>query len=199
MGSQSSLTLGFQAELNLGDKQIPLLLFFSSKGLELVVQGQRFKFNSISDSTQQFQGFTATYNNNDKPLDLVDVLNEFFPAKLAQAIPTGLNIPLKQVFIAYQKATPSEASLIFLIGSTLDFSINLADLPLVGEQLPSDATYQLQNCQLLYSANPVSPAQQKLLPDDLAQCITTEPETPLASGFYLSTQLVFADQTQTLT
>ncbi|NEO87066.1 MAG: hypothetical protein F6J87_22820, partial [Spirulina sp. SIO3F2] len=35
--------------------------------------------------------------------------------------------------------------------------------------------------------------------DDLAQCITTEPETPLASGFYLSTQLVFADQTQTLT
>jgi len=94
-------------------------------------------------------------------------------ADLAQAIPPGISLDLKEVKFVFLKQTAS----VWAFGVRLGASVNLSELPIVGSKLPPDQTLAIQNLQILYSSAELTAAQtgiiNPLLPPGVAKLPAT--------------------------
>jgi len=155
----ATFILGFQADLALGDSLTPILLILSDQQLYLVVNNIHFAFSSISNDN--ISGFIASYKSKiGEKIDLGKVIGELIPS-IANYLPS-INLNLKNIFVAYQKQNKNlesekgKASTV-LIGASLDFKINLADLPLIGAKIPPEYSLSLENFQTLYISQEINP------------------------------------------
>ncbi len=219
MSNSPSLTLGIQAELTLSDRPTSLLLVVETdpaskqQKVYLILQQRRFEFATLSNSTDSFAGFTATYRNETgDSIKIAELISDLIPS-IADQLPTGLAFSLQQVFLAYQKAPDSaknkpQASPIFLVGAKLGLDINLADLPLIGDQLPADFTPRINGVQILYAYQDVStelintlklPQGISLPPVPSSKQQEKEKFPALQSGLYLSACLTLENDPQWVT
>lgn len=97
-------------------------------------------------------------------------------AELAQAIPPGISIDLKEVKFVFLKQTAS----VWAFGLRLGAAISLSELPIVGSKLPADQTLAIENLQILYSSADMTAAQtgivNPLLPTGVAKLPATVSE-----------------------
>lgn len=219
MSNSLSLTLGFQAEFALGDQPTSLLLVVETdpgsqqKKVYIILQQRRFEFAILSTSTDSFAGFTAAYRNeNGDSVDIAELISDIIPS-IADQLPTGFAFSLQQVFLAYQKAPDSaknkpQASPTFLVGATLGLDINLADLPLIGDKLPTDFTPRINGVQILYAYQDISaelintlklPQGLSLSSVSSSKAEKTEKSPALQSGLYLSACLTLENNPQWVT
>lgn len=219
MSNLPSLTLGFQAEFALGDQPTCVLLVVETdpvsnqKKVYLILQQRRFEFATLSTPTDSFAGFTATYcNNTDVPINITELISDLIPS-IADQLPTGLAFSLQQVFLAYQKAPVSaknnpQLSPTFLVGATLGLDINLADLPLIGDKLPTDFTPRINGAQIFYAYQDISAEliNTLKLPQGLSlpsippsKQEKTEKPPALQSGLHLSACLTLENNPQWVT
>lgn len=98
--------------------------------------------------------------------------------EVAQTIPPGISIDLKEIKFVFLKQTTSR----WVFGLRLGAGINLSELPIVGSKLPPDATLAVENLQILYSSaelvaeqtviiNPLLPAGVAKLPATVGEGI----------------------------
>jgi hypothetical protein len=119
------------------------------------------------------------------------VISELIPS-IANYLPS-INLDLKNIFVAYQnqkKVLESEkgkASTI-LIGASLDFKINLGDLPLIGAKIPPEYSLTLENFQTLYISQEISP---KTVDSQILKAANLEGanQETLPAGLTMSAQL----------
>ncbi len=109
-------------------------------------------------------------------------------ADLAQAIPAGISLDVKEVKFVFLKQTSS----VWAFGVRIGAAINLNELPIVGSKLPPDQTLAIQNLQILYSSaeltaaqtgviNPLLPTGVAKLADTVAQGIAFDADVQLGS------------------
>jgi len=219
MSNSPSLTLGFQAEFALGDRPTSILLVVETdpgsqqKKVYLILQQRRFEFATISTPTDSFAGFTAAYRNETgDSINIAELISDLIPS-IADQLPTSFALSLQQVFLAYQKAPASaknkpQASPTFLVGATLGLDINLADLPLIGDKLPTDFTPRINGVQILYAYQDISaeiinalklPQSLSLPSVSSSKQEPTEKPPALQSGLYLSACLTLENSPQWVT
>jgi len=219
MSNSPSLTLGIQAELTLGDRPTSLLLVVETdpaskqQKVYLILQQLRFEFASLSTSTDSFAGFTAAYRSETgDSINIAELISDLIPS-IADQLPTGLALSLQKVFLAYQKAPASaknkpQASPTFLVDATLGLDINLADLPLIGDQLPGNFTPRINNVRIFYAYQDIStelintlklPQDISLPPVPSSKQQEKEKSLALQSGLYLSACLTLENDPQWVT
>jgi hypothetical protein len=94
-------------------------------------------------------------------------------AEVAQAIPPGISLDLKEVKFIFLKQTATQ----WAFGLRLGAGINLNELPIVGSKLPPDQTLALQNLQILYSSADMTTAQTAIVNPLLPTGVTKLPDT----------------------
>ncbi|NJL39873.1 MAG: hypothetical protein HC899_26305 [Leptolyngbyaceae cyanobacterium SM1_4_3] len=203
----------------MGDQPTSVLLVVETdpvsnqKKVYLILQQRRFEFATLSTPTDSFAGFTAAYRNDtDDPINITELISDLIPS-IADQLPTGLAFSLQQVFLAYQKAPASaknnpQPSPTFLVGATLGLDINLADLPLIGDKLPTDFTPRINGAQILYAYQDISAelVNTLKLPQGLSlpsvpssKQEKTEKPPALQSGLHLSACLTLENNPQWVT
>jgi hypothetical protein len=92
--------------------------------------------------------------------------------KLAQTIPPGITIGLKDVKFVFLKQTEKQ----WAFGLRLGAQINLNELPLVGSKLPPDQTLAVEDLQILYSSDMLKAEQTKIINPLLPAGVSKLPE-----------------------
>ena len=75
--------------------------------------------------------------------------------QVAQAIPPGISLDVKEVKFVFLRQTAT----VWAFGVRLGGSISLSELPVVGSRLPPDQTLAIQDLQILYSSAELTAAQ----------------------------------------
>lgn len=109
-------------------------------------------FDVTFDTEPGGQTFVASYRNNGAAttVSLHDLVASLSPAAAA-AVPADLSIGLTDAKFAYVKPTGATEG-VFALGLDLSAKVGLSDLPLVGAELPPDASVAISNLQILYSS-----------------------------------------------
>jgi hypothetical protein len=206
-----SIVLGAVAEIDLKGEQIPLLLMFGSNNqVFLVVGSHRFEFSLLPEKSQLPEGFKATYtNDNGNAFDISELLRELIPS-IADELPSELRVKLKDVTIAYRKldsiksshksGEPKDNSTL-LLSTRLGFDINLAELPLIGDNIPAELNFKLKSFQVTYVSQDLNKASAKSFEQDLnlkLDHITNDDQIVLPSGLNLFAELQVGSDTQLL-
>jgi hypothetical protein len=108
--------------------------------------------------------------------------------QVAQAIPPGISLDLRDVKFVFLKQAASQ----WAFGVRLGAAINLNELPIVGSKLPPDQTLAIENLQILYSSadltqaqtaviNPLLPAGVSKLPDAVGEGIGLDADVKLGA------------------
>ena len=207
MDNSNSFLLGISTELDFGAWQADVVVALKEDKLYLVIEGEWFEFSSNKNEKQEFIGFTASYDAKKKEgLNLIKLLKTFIPQ--LDSLPE-IELALKDVVIAYRQAEKPNSSPTFLIGGTLDFSLNLADLPLVNKVFSADSAPRLDNFQISFSTTDISvteldklhiPSKYALANHSSNHSANSEhtSQVAIASGLLLSIQLNLGNEPKTL-
>ncbi|HEY0737440.1 MAG TPA: DUF6603 domain-containing protein [Herpetosiphonaceae bacterium] len=115
------------------------------------------EFDLRFSKTDASNTFIAVYNGRQAaPISIKDLVAAL-SSEVAEAIPDGLELDLKDVLFAFNK---DAAGTKFLFGLDIGASINLSNLPLVGKEFPPDQTAGVENLQLLVVGQKSSPDLQ---------------------------------------
>ncbi len=164
---------------------------------------------TIGDTTNELQfdlhfsqkntstAFVATYSHAGTPQSIsIHSLVADISTEVADYVPKGLTIDLKDVIFAFDK---SSAGSTFLLG--LDISANipsLSNLPLVGKELPADQTITVNDLQLVVVSKEVKQQDVTNFNTLVPAEVTKLPETDLSKGFNLSASMDFGGSPQIL-
>ncbi|GAB3843979.1 hypothetical protein GCM10028822_00760 [Hymenobacter terrigena] len=157
------------------------------------------QFDLRFDGNPQANTFIATYSQPDgstTSIKLNSLLNTI-SAEMAREVPDGIGIDLKDVRFVYQQ-DKNAGNKQFILAIDLGTTIDLANLPMVGQQLPKDLSLGLDDLQILYSSGQFSEDQlvgiNQLLPSHIAGFAATG----IAKGLALSGRFNIAGTSQTL-
>ncbi|MGF1937814.1 MAG: DUF6603 domain-containing protein [Nostoc sp. ChiQUE02] len=203
--NNKSIVVGAVAEIDLKGEQIPLLLMISSDNkVFLVIGSRRFEFSQLSE------GFKASYKNlKGDAFNISELLGELIPS-IVNELPGNLKVNLEQVIIAYQKQDSTKSSnkpgqskdnSTLLLSTRLGFDINLAELPLIGDKIPTEIDFKLKSFQLTYVSQALNKASVQPFADDLnlnIAHITNDEQIVLTSGLNLCAELQVGSETQLL-
>ncbi|NTU53915.1 MAG: hypothetical protein HGA97_09515 [Chlorobiaceae bacterium] len=108
------------------------------------------QFAIVFDSKHKFSAFVATYSpeNGDPKKIKIKELVQSISSDLANAVPESLEVQLNDVKFVFFKQGDTKQ---FSVGLSLGSSINLSNLPLIGNKLPSNLSIGVDHLQLLYS------------------------------------------------
>ena len=142
----------------------------------------------------------ATYHpdtpDHQATLDVKQLVGSVSSA-VAAYVPEGLKIKLKDVIFAYSKSSQEGAASKFVFGIDVGTGINLSNLPLVGQELPPDATVSVDNLQILFNSKALSATEvenfNRLIPERVSKLPVTTPAAPVAidKGFSISAEMNF--------
>lgn len=121
----------------------------------------------------------ADYVHTGSPIEL-RALVAGISADLAQAIPAGITVDLKEIKFVFLKQAASQWAFGLRLAAGLnldDAGINLSKLPIVGSKLPADQTLALENLQILYSSADMTAAQTKIINPLLPAAVAKLPDT----------------------
>jgi hypothetical protein len=157
------------------------------------------QFDLRFDGNPQANTFVATYSRPDGSATSIRLnsLLKTISAEMAREVPDGIEIDLKDVKFVYQQ-DKNAGSKQFALAIDLGTAIDLANLPMVGQQLPKDLSLGLDDLQILYSSGPFSEDQlvgiNKLMPPHIAGFAAAG----IAKGLALSGRFNIAGTSQRL-
>ncbi|MGY3090535.1 hypothetical protein ACVWYF_003590 [Hymenobacter sp. UYAg731] len=158
------------------------------------------QFELVFDGEPTSNTFIATYSQPDgatTSIRLNSLINTI-SADMAREVPDGIEIDLKDVKFVYHQ-DKGAGSKQFALAIDLGTAIDLANLPMVGQQLPPDLSLGLDDLQILYSSGPFSEAQLVGINNLMPQNVAGFAASGLEKGLTLSGQLNIAGYSQTLT
>ena len=135
-------------------------------------------FDIAGTGSPAFAG-SYTHTGADNALALHDLVAEI-SSEAARAVPSGLDIGLREARLLYLK--PQAAPAVFALGLVLSDVVDLSRLPLVGDRLPADEKLAVDGLQVLYSSAPLTEAELKRLDGLLPSTATRLPAGPLEAG-----------------
>lgn len=133
-------------------------------------------------------------NASGHAIDVKGLVSDASPT-MGALVPAGITIGVKDVVLLVSK-TDAATGLAF--GLALDASLDLADLPLVGEALPAEARLSVSNLHFTYSSSVIAAATVTALAPALAKTGVSLPATGLQQGVNLSADLDIAGVDQAL-
>lgn len=143
-------------------------------------------FNTNSMSTNVF--IASFHNKSTGSVSLHDLVAGV-STKMAQFIPTGLEIDLREVkFIFFEQNKAKQ----FAFGLEVDVAINLNDLPVVGSKLPSGLEVDINNLQILYASKALNKDQVAIINPLLPSGILALNAAGVAQGLMIEGELVIA-------
>lgn len=178
-------------------------------------------FNIIFGKAEGSKTFVATYSNSEsRPLLLKDIIGKIAPS-LGSSIPDSIEINIKNALFALSsqstattgtRTRTTTSSSKFLFGLNLGADLNLANLPLVGDQIPTDYNVGIENLQILVASQIFNSEEittlNELFPEDTAQLpapeedaqdsTSTETKALLKKGANLTATLNFGTYTSPL-
>ena len=172
------------------------------------------EFNIIFDKAEGSKTFVATYSNSEsRPLLLKDLIGKIAPS-LGSSMPDSIEINIKDALFALSSERISDTTTTskFLFGIELGSELNLAELPLVGDQIPGDYNIGIENLQILVASqvfksedidtfNALLPENTATLPapeEDAQDSTSTETKALLKKGANLTATLNFGTYTSPL-
>jgi uncharacterized protein DUF6603 len=136
----------------------------------------------------------ASYSHKDGDPDKTSLrdLVAGISTDLAQAVPDGIEIQLKDVkFVFYRKADTSKQ---FAFGLDLALSIDLSHLPVVGSKLPPDVSLNVNNLQGIYSSNLFDATQVGQINVLLPSSVTPFPSDGMSQGINMSADVLLGSK-----
>lgn len=143
----------------------------------------------FDEKNLQSETFIASYSHTDGDPDSISLrdLVATVSSQLAQLVPGGIEIQLKDVkFVFYRKA---DASKQFAFGLDLAISIDLSDVPVVGDKLPEGVSLQLKDLQGIYSSDLFTASQVGEINLLLDPSVTPFPSAGMSQGFNFTADL----------
>lgn len=143
-------------------------------------------FNTSSTSTNVF--IASFHNKSTGSISLHDLVAGV-STNMAQFIPTGLEIDLREVkFIFFEQNKAKQ----FAFGLEVDVAINLNDLPVVGSKLPSGLEVDINNLQILYASKAFTKDQVGIINPLLPSGILPLNAAGVSQGLMIEGELVIA-------
>lgn len=133
-------------------------------------------FTLSFDRDPNSKTFIATYNNPTGKSQSIKALVASVSNTIAEIVPDGLTITLKDALFAYSATT--ETKLLFILH--IDSGINLSSLPLVGQLFPPNQTIQL-NYQILTASQYFSKEDVQHLNTLVTNGISQLPAQPIGN------------------
>ncbi|MGH9855297.1 MAG: DUF6603 domain-containing protein, partial [Blastocatellia bacterium] len=156
----------------------------------------RLRFDLQFARSSNASSFIATYSHPgyQQTLKIKELVN-YISHGIAAGIPESLEIDIKDVLLAFNKDANGST---FLFGIDIGASINLSNLPLVGQMFPSNQTIGVDDLQILVAskqiANSVIQGFNQMMPTGVTQL----PGADLSKGISVTAQMKFGASTQTL-
>ncbi len=154
----------------------------------IMIGSRQFSLTFSADPTSTT--FIATYTNkNGEQLLIKDDLVAPLSPTLAQYVPDDLEIDLKEILIIFDKTT---AGTTFVFGMDIAATLpSLSDLPLIGQDLPSNQTIAVNNLQILVASQSVTQAQVQTFNTLLPTGVTKLANTDLGAGLAMAAAITF--------
>jgi hypothetical protein len=226
---QKEFSFGCESKFRADDTDVDITVDLTVKNVNgaytkdfsgtLKVGGRDFTLHFVQNAASDF--FVATYRP-DVAGQTQDVkqLVASVSAAVADYVPEGLTIELKDILFAYGKDAPAgaqggtqAAASKFIFGLDIGTGINLSNLPLVGKEFPPDATVGVDDLQILFISKGLTASDldsfNRLIPDGVTKLPVPAPPQPagdtsgtaavvLQQGFNVSAQMNFGGSTQVL-
>ena len=168
--------------------------YTASFGGHLDIGRLRFdlQFARASTSTSFLATYShAGYQQNLKVKELVNYLSR----DIAAGIPDSLEIDIKDLLLAFSKDANGST---FLFGIDIGASINLSNLPLVGQMFPADQTIGVDDLQILVASKQIAQNAIQGFNQMMPTGVTQLPAADLSKGISVTAQMKFGASTQTL-
>ncbi|HKQ08990.1 MAG TPA: DUF6603 domain-containing protein [Blastocatellia bacterium] len=165
--------------------------FYGSLGGELAISPLLFTTTYSQSAADNF--FVAAYSHQEasRSIDLKDLIASA-SSTVAAYIPESLAVDLKYVLFAFSKDTTGSK---LLFGLDLGTSINLSDLPLVGQAFPADEAVSVNDLQVLVASKLFEQNLITTLKSSFPAQITALPQGDLSAGLWVSASMSFGDST----
>ncbi|MEW1777188.1 DUF6603 domain-containing protein [Streptomyces sp. NPDC086777] len=165
----------------------------------VTVDGTAYAFTVRFADSPDAQRFVATYRHSAPggPAPTLKRLVGALSASAAQYVPDGVTVDLKDVLLAFDKA---QLTGVYVLGADLAVTVDLANLPLVGERFAgAGGTFGVDPLRLLAVSGSLAPAEtaglNALLPAEVAPLPADQ---DLAAGFTADAVLKLGELTQPL-
>ncbi len=151
---EGSLDLGDAGQLN-----ATIDLLREAEGAKFSVTGtmnlgtRQFRIDFSKDRSTGLSALVGSYKNTSG--DAIAIRNFVTPIseEFAEYIPAGLDLSLKDVFIAYEsKKVAATTTTGFLAGADISLEMGLAELPLVGSMFPDGQLAGIRNLQIMITS-----------------------------------------------
>lgn len=175
------------------DASVTITITSAASGYETTFGGQvtvgGLQFDLVFDLADTgADGFVAAYTHTgaDATVSLHDLVASVSPAA-ASAVPSGLDIGLGGVRLLYL-ASPAGAAA-FALSLVLSATVDLSELPLIGDRLPPGQALAVDRLQICYSSAALTGDQLAKLGKLLPGGSTPLPAGPLAAGVSITAGL----------
>ncbi|WP_405888993.1 hypothetical protein OG762_39345 [Streptomyces sp. NBC_01136] len=163
----------------------------------VTVDGTAYAFTVRFADSPDAQRFVATYRHGTGPAPTLKRLVGALSPSAAQYIPDGVTVDLKDALFAFDKAGLTG---VYVLGADLAVTVDLANLPLVGERFAGGGgTFGVDPLRLLAVSGPLAAAEaaglNTLLPAEVAPLPAA---ADLAAGFTADAVLKLGEITQPL-
>ncbi|MFD8733381.1 DUF6603 domain-containing protein [Streptomyces sp. NPDC059618] len=166
----------------------------------VTVDGTAYAFTVRFADSPDAQRFVATYRHDDAPGQPAPTLKRLVGAlspAAAQYVPDGITVDLKDALFAFDKAGLTG---VYVLGADLAVTVDLADLPLVGERFAGGGgTFGVDPLRLLAVSEPLPATEaaglNTLLPAEIAPLPA---DADLPAGFTADAVLRLGELTQPL-
>ncbi len=180
-------TFTCEAKFPVDDKEADLLLFLDLKNNNSVyakkfsghLQIGALQFDVRFSQDPAATIFLAAYShpaNQPQKIKVKELVANLSTA-IADDIPSSLEIDLKDVLFAFDKAANTTK---FIFGLDIGASVNLSNLPLVGKEFPPDQTVGVEDLQVLFATQNFSEKEvtdfNLLLPQDVTPLPIVPPQ-----------------------
>jgi hypothetical protein len=143
--------------------------------------------------------FIAAYHNVNGDTITVKDLIKNISDDVADLIPNGLSITLKDALFAYHSQTRHDNTKqsTFLFGLDIDGGIDISNLPIIGKTFPPHQTIKL-TCQLLIASKQIEKEQIATFNALILEGVTKFPDKCLEEGLDLAASIQLGSITQEL-
>ncbi len=163
-------------------------------GGEITIGTLIFDLHFSSDDTSSLFFASYSHNGDQQKIKIKDLVNEISP-EIAAEIPASLEIDLKDVLFAFSSDPGGSA---FLFGLDLAASINLSNLPLVGQMFPSNQTVGVDDLRILVASKQFDQTVVSNINKLIPKQVPALPSAEIAKGFNFSASMNFGGSKQTL-
>ena len=156
----------------------------------------RLKFDLQLELASNSSSFIATYSHTGYQQNLkIKELVSYVSRDIGAVIPESLEIDVKDLLLAFNKDVNGST---FLFGIDIGASVNLSNLPLVGQMFPADQTISVDDLQILVASKQIASGVIQSFNRMMPSGVTQLPAADLSKGISVAAQMKFGASTQTL-